>query len=313
MAKRTIVVVGATGSQGGGLARAILNDPDGEFALRAVTRNPDSDAARALADAGADVAKADLDDLESILRAFEGAYGAFCVTNYWEIFSPDRETQQASHMATAAKEAGLEHVVWSTLEDSRDWVPLDDDRLPTLMGRHKVPHFEGKAEADQYFEDLPTTFMMASFYWDNMISFGAGPRKMEDGSYALVMPMGDSKLAGIAAEDIGKCVYGLFQRPDEYIGRRVGLAGEHVRVAEMAAKMSRAIGIDIGYVDIPADAYRSFDFPGAADLGNMFQFYRDFADDTLEARSVEESRRLNPELQSFDDWLERNASRIPLD
>lgn len=313
MEKRTIVVIGATGSQGGGLARAILNDSEGEFACRAVSRDPNSDNARALADAGADVVQADLNDLDSLKKAFDDAYGAFCVTNYWEIFSPEKETEQAKNLASAAKEASLQHIVWSTLEDAREWVPLEDDRLPTLMGRHKVPHFEGKAEADKYFEDLPTTYMMASFYWDNMISFGAGPQKMEDGSYALVMPMGNEKLAGIAAADIGKCVYGMFKRPDEYIGKRVGIAGEHLRVSDMAEKMSRAMNRKIGYNDVPADVYRSFDFPGAADLGNMFQFYRDFAEDTLKARSVEESRSLNPELQSFDDWLQDKASEIPLD
>ena len=146
--KRIIAVVGATGSQGGGLVRAILADADGPFRARALTRNPGSDKAKALAKLGAEVVQADLDDPASLKRAFAGAYGAYCVTNYWEHFSPEKELAQAANMAEAAKEAGLEHVVWSTLEDTRKKVPLNDDRMPTLMEKYKVPHFDAKGEAN---------------------------------------------------------------------------------------------------------------------------------------------------------------------
>ncbi|MEJ2703088.1 MAG: NmrA family NAD(P)-binding protein, partial [Sedimentisphaerales bacterium] len=131
--KKIIVVVGATGSQGGGLARAILNDSNGQYCARALTRNPHSDKAEELARLGAEIVKADLDDVESLKRAFRGAYGAYCVTNYWEHFSPEKEIAQAGNMAEAARDAALEHVIWSTLEDTRNWVPLNDDRMPTLM------------------------------------------------------------------------------------------------------------------------------------------------------------------------------------
>lgn len=311
---RIIAVVGGTGAQGGGLARAILNDEDDLFQARVLTRDPDSDAAKALAALGADVVKADLDDRDSLRRAFRGAYGAFCVTNYWELFSTEKEKAQVMNLAQAAHDEGLQHVVWSTLEDTRNWVPLDDESMPTLMERHKVPHFEGKAEADEYFTSLgvPTTFVMASFYWENLIYFGLGPQKGPDGVYALTMPMGQEPLAGIASEDIGRCVFGIFKRGEYYIGKRVGLAGGHPTVAEMAATLSRSLGTEIRYNDVPADVFRSFDFPGAADIGNMFQFYRDFSDDALAARNVEESKSLNPALQSFDEWVAANRERIPL-
>jgi uncharacterized protein YbjT (DUF2867 family) len=100
--KKIIAVVGATGAQGGGMARAILADAQGGFAARALTRKPESDKAKALAAQGAEVVAADLDDVESLKRAFAGAYGAFCVTNYWELFSPEKELAQAAHMAQAA-------------------------------------------------------------------------------------------------------------------------------------------------------------------------------------------------------------------
>jgi uncharacterized protein YbjT (DUF2867 family) len=310
---KIIVVVGATGAQGGGLARAILADPDSEFAVRALTRNPDSDAARALADQGAEVVRADLDDPASVEAAFSGAYGAFCVTNFWESFSADKEQAQARTMADAARKAGLEHVIWSTLDDTRERVPLDDDRMPTLMGRFKVPHFDGKGEADAYFREagVPTTFLRTSFYWDNLIHFGMGPKRAEDGVLDLVLPMGDRKLPGIAAADIGPCAYGIFKEGPGLAGRTLGIAGGHPTGADMARGLTRALGEEVRYQAISPDAYRALGFPGAEDLGNMFQYKRDFETDYCASRPLDLSRRLNPDLQTFDAWAEANADRIP--
>ena len=154
MAKKTIAVVGATGAQGGGLVRAILADPSGEFAARALTRDVNSEKAKALAKLGAEVVAVNIDDAASARSAFEGAYGAFCVTVFWEHFSPEKELAQARAMAQAAKDAGVKHVIWSTLEDTRKWVPLTDTRMPTLQGKYKVPHFDAKGEANGIFAEL---------------------------------------------------------------------------------------------------------------------------------------------------------------
>lgn len=315
MSKKIIAVVGATGAQGGGLARAVLNDPQGEYQVRALTRSPDSDAAVALAEGGADVVRADLDELESVRQAFDGCWGAFCVTNYWEYFDVEREKTQARHMATAAEDAGLRHVIWSTLEDTREYVPLGDDRMPTLMERYKVPHFDGKGEAERFFRerDVPTTFLRAAYYWDNLVHFGAGPQRGDDGTLNFVLPMDDAKLPGIAAEDIGRCAYGIFKEGESMVGRTVGIAGEHLSGAEMAAALSDALGEPVRHVAMAPDEYRALGFPGSDDLGNMYQFYRDFEDEFRAARSVEESRRLNPGLLSFREWLDENADRIPLE
>lgn len=312
--KKIIAVVGATGAQGGGLVRAILNDSGGGFAARALTRDPGSEKARALVALGAEVVAADLDDESSLPRAFDGAYGAFCVTFFWDHFSPEKEMAHAAAMARAARDAGLRHVIWSTLEDTRRWVPLEDDRMPTLMGKYKTPHFDGKGEADHFFTDLglPVTFLLTSFYWDNFIHFGMGPRPVTGGELALTFPMGDKKLPGIAAEDIGKCALGIFKRPEEFIGKTVGIAGEHLTGEEMAAAFTRALGRPVRYNAVSPEAYRSFGFPGAEDLGNMFQFKRDFNEYFCGARSLDLSRTLNPELQTFEEWLERNKDRIPL-
>jgi len=313
--KKIIAVVGATGAQGGGLAHAILNDRGGAFSVRALTRNPNSDKARELAKRGAEVVAVDVDDATSLKKAFTGAYGAFCVTFFWEHFSPEKELAQAGFMADAAKHAGLKHVIWSTLEDTRKWVPLSDNRMPTLMGKYKVPHLDAKGEADDIFraKGVPTTFLLTSFYWDNLIHFGLGPKKGPDGKLTFTLPMGDAKLPGIAAEDIGKCAFGIFQRGPEFIGKTVGIAGEHLTGAEMAAALSKGLGQDISYNYVPPEVYRTFGFPGAEDLGNMFQFKRDFEEYYCGARDLTLSRALNSELQSFAKWITRNKERIPLD
>ena len=313
--RKTIAVVGATGAQGGGVVRAILRDKDGAFAARALTRKADSEKGQALRAQGVEVVSADLNDEKSLEAAFRGAYCAFCVTNYWEHFSPEKELAQARNMAQAAKAAGLQHVVWSTLEDTRRWVPLSDDRMPTLMGQYKVPHFDAKGEANDAFVNaaVPVTLLHTSFYWDNFIYFGMGPKKGPDGQLAITLPMGDQKLPGIAAEDIGKCAYGIFKAGKEYIGKSVGIAGEHLTGAEMAAAFTRALGVPVRYNDVPPEVYRSFGFPGADDLGNMFQFKRDFNEDFCGPRDVARSRKLNPDLQTFDTWLEANKGRIPLE
>jgi len=313
--RKIIAVVGATGAQGGGLVRAILDDPAGGFAARALTRNVGSAKARELAALGAEVVAADVDDPASLKRAFAGAWGAFCVTFFWEHFSPEKERAQARAMAEAAKRAGLERVVWSTLEDTRRWVPLDDDRMPTLMGAYKVPHFDAKGESDRVFAELgvPTTFLLTSFYWDNLIHFGMGPKPAGDGTLAFTLPMGSAKLPGIAAEDIGGCAYGVFKRGSELIGKTVGIAGEHLSGEEMAAALGRALGTQVRYQAIEPAVYRGLGFPGAEDLGNMFQFKRDFEADFRGARDVGFARSLNPGLQSFSGWLAANADRIPRD
>jgi hypothetical protein len=177
MTKKIITVFGATGAQGGGLAHAILADKDSEFALRAVTRKPDSEAAKALAAAGAQIAVADMDDAASVLRALEGAFGAFCVTNFWEHFSPDEGTGAGQGDGRRRSRRRAEHVIWSTLEDTRAFLPADGKRMPVLMGKYNAA-FDAKGEANKFFTvRAPTTLVNTSFYWDNLINFGMAPKK----------------------------------------------------------------------------------------------------------------------------------------
>jgi uncharacterized protein YbjT (DUF2867 family) len=313
--KKIIAVTGATGAQGGGLVRAITSDPSGGFTARAITRDISSDKAKAVANLGAEVVAASLDDVESLKKAFAGAHGVFCVTPFWEHFSPERELAQATAMAQAAKAAGVKHAIWSTLEDTRRWVPLTDNRMPTLHGKYKVPHFDAKGEADEVFRKIgvPTTFLLTSFYWDNLIFFGSGPKKGPDGKLALSFPMGDKKLPAIAVEDIGKCAYGIFKRGGEYINKTVGIAGEHLTGSEMAEALTKALGQPVAYNAVPFDVYRGLGFPGADDLGNMFQFKHDFQEEFCGARDPKVARSLNPELQTFSQWLAQHKGQIPLE
>ncbi len=309
---KVIAVVGATGAQGGGLVRAILADQNGGFSCRAITRDPNKESAQALAAKGAEIVKADLDDVESLKKAFAGAYGAYCVTNFWEHFSGEKEKAQARNMAEAAKAAGLGHVIWSTLEDTRKLMSPNDTRMPMLQEKYRVPHFDAKAEADTYFAGLPVTYLVTSFYWDNLYGFGLGPKKGADGVYAWAFPMGDRRLAGIAAEDIGKVAYGVFKAGPKYAGKTVGIAGEFLTIDQMSEKLAKGLGISVKYHAVEADAYRGFGFPGADELGNMFQVDRDFENEVLGARNIDVARSLNPSLQTFDRWLDTNKDRIPL-
>jgi uncharacterized protein YbjT (DUF2867 family) len=311
---KLIAVTGATGAQGGGLVRALLADRDAGFAARAITRNPESPAARKLADQGVEVTQADLDDQASLTRAFAGAHGVFCMTNFWEHFSPEREKAQARNLANAARDAGVAHAIWSTLEDVRAYVPLHDERMPTLMGAYKVPHFDAKAEANQFFADagVPTTYLYTAFYWENLIHFGMGPMRGEDGTLSLTFPLADAKLASIAAGDIGACAYGIFREGEAWTGRTVGISGGHLTGVDMAAELGRALGQEVHYNAVTPAAYSALGFPGADELANMFQFNADFADEYCAARDLDTSRRLHPGLISYSEWLEQHAEQIPI-
>jgi len=317
--KKLIAVVGATGAQGGGLARAILDDPSHEFAVRALTRNPDSAKAKELAAAGAEVVEADLDDEASVRAAFEGAYGAYVVTNYWVDRTPEEEAArtraemelaQAETAAQAARDAGVKHLVWSTLEDTRPFFAERDD-VPSLDdGRYKVPHFDAKGEADALFTQygVPTTFLRTTFYFEAFLS-GMPPARGADGKLAITLPMADQRLSGIASEDIGRSALAIFKRPD-LIGETVSIAGDHLTGKEYAAALSAALGEEVVYQPLPWEQYRELPFPIAVEVSNMFQFYAEDHDRFTGERNIDKVRELNPALQSFEAWLSEHRDEL---
>jgi len=311
-AKKVIVVVGATGAQGGGLARAVLAEPDGEFAVRALTRDPGSPKAKDLAVAGAEVVAADLDDEAGLCAVFDGAHGVYLVTNYWADMSAEHEIAQAANGARAAKATGIKHLIWSTLEDTRAYLPLDDPSTPVFDGKYSVPHFDAKSEADRFFAEagVPTTYLRPSMYWEAFDNFGFGPRRTDDG-LVLSLPMGDRKLAGNAAEDIGRTALGIFKRGDEFIGRSVGIAGEHLTGEEYAAAFGDFYGEPVAYRPLTFDELRAQDIPAAAEIGNMFEYYYLAEAEFTGSRDPTLVRSLNPQLQSFRSWL-RNHHPVPI-
>ena len=202
-------------------------------------------------------------------------------------------------------------MIWSTLEDIRQFMKPDDKRMPMLQEKYRVPHFDAKAEANAFFKDLPTTFLVTSFYWDNLYMFGLAPKKGDDGQLAWTFPMGTAKMAGIAAEDIGKVAYGIFKAGNEYIGKTVGILGEALTIDEMGKTLSKVLGVGpIKYNAVDADVYRGFGFPGADEMGNMFQAYRDFDKQMLAARSQATARKLDPALQTFEQFVTKQAAAI---
>ncbi|WP_369142415.1 NmrA/HSCARG family protein [Streptomyces sp. R44] len=310
--RKIITVIGATGSQGGSLVRAVLAENDQEFAVRAVTRHPEGEPARELRRIGVtDIVRADMDDPAGLAPAFAHAYGAYLVTPFWEHMSAEREKAQARALARAAAHAGVRHAIWSTLEDTRACIPLDDDRMPTLQGHYKVPHFDGKAEADRYFteEGVPTTFLRTTFYWENLFGPFAA-RRGEDGALRLVLPMGEHRLSGIAVADIGRTALAVLRRGTDLIGATVGIAGEHLRVADMAAALTGTLGEPVRYRPLTPDEFRAQGFPGADETGNMFQYYADCEERVTAARDLAAVRALNPALQSFSTWLAAHHERL---
>ena len=220
-------------------------------------------------------------------------------------------------MAEAAKAAGVKHVIWSTLEDTRKFVPLSDNRMPTLQGKYKVPHFDAKGEADEQFTKLglPVTFLLTSFYWDNAIYFGMGPKRGADGKLRAHASDGrPRRLAGIAAGDIGKCAYGIFKDGTQWIGKTVGIAGEHLTGAQMAAGYSKALGDR-------CTTTPSRRRPTAASVSRAPRIWAtcsssiaDFEDYFWQVAQPGNFPRLEPrDAVKFDVWLAENKSRIPLD
>jgi uncharacterized protein YbjT (DUF2867 family) len=318
--KRIIAVVGATGTQGGGLARAILADPGGPFTVRALTRDVDSPRARALAEQGAEVVRADLDDEASVQRAFAGAYGAFVVTNFWASLTPEQEaarsrsqmeTDQAYTAARAAKDNGLKHVVWSTLDDSRPHFSHLGRQVPVLEDGYAVPHFDAKAQANTAFTSLavPTTFLLTTMFYESFLQ-GQGPIRDADGNLVLAMPMSTNQIALVRGEDIGRGALGVLKRGAEFVGRTVGVAGEHLTGEELAGEFTKLFGEQVAYKPMSYDDMRSAGFPIAAEVGNMYEFYSEASAYFTGIRPLDLLRDLNPGVQSLDRWLAEHRDAL---
>jgi uncharacterized protein YbjT (DUF2867 family) len=255
----------------------------------------------------------------AVVGGTEGAYGAFVVTNYWEPRTPEQqgqrpasrlEMEQAWNAASAARATGLHHVVWSTLEDTRPYFKHLDSDAPDVEGEYKVPHFDAKAEANAYFADLgvPTTFLETTFYFDWLL---LNSRRDPDGRLVLSLPIGDSVLSMVAPEDIGRTAYGIFRAGPRFIGRAVGLAGEHLSGREVAEIFTKVLGEDVVYRPSTPRQERESDHPFAAEMANMYQFFLEAAESFRAHRDLDRVRKINPQLSSLADWLTEHRDEVP--
>lgn len=301
---KVVAVFGATGAQGGAVAKALLGK-DG-FSVRAVTRNPDSDKAKALADSGMAVVKADLADPATLPAALDGAHAVFLVTDTWGLLfgaaagnmdkAVELEIAQGKAVVDAAKAAGVAHFVYSGLEDVEEMTRTEDVS-------YTVPHFDSKGRISKYAQDqgLNTTIAMYSFYADNFAGMMA-PKKGEDGVLTLPYPMRDVPMGLISVEDAGHAVAAIIQGGEAHYGKTYGLANESLTISEIADVMTRVSGKEVKYFDVPDDVYRTFPFPTADEMTNMFVWYRD----ERCVRSREETKALFPALRTFEQWLTDN-------
>jgi len=302
------------------LARAIL--ADGQFSVRALTRK--AERAAELKDAGAEVAVCDANVLDQVKTALAGAHAAFFVTNAFDPSScptPDIETEQAKNFAIAAATVGLRHAIWSTTEDPRIEVPLSSDALPTLTRlnadgserKYKVPHFETKADGDVFFANstVPTTFLLPGFYYDNFFTYFPLKRE-EDKTLSFTIPMGETKMAWIAAADIGKVVLGVLKAgPVVTKGKYVGASSAHLTMDEVATVLSSGLGETVAHNKfVTAEIFSTFGFPGCEELANMFKYERDFGAAYCGRRSIDETKKYHAELTSFAAFVQANKNKF---
>ncbi|TPW10376.1 MAG: NmrA-like family domain-containing 1 [bacterium] len=291
--RKTILVTGATGAQGGSVARALL--ADGHFHVRALTRNPGSEKAAALKAAGAELATGDLADQASIEKALSGCSACFGVTNFWEHF--DAEFEQGKNLIEAVAALGVRDFILSTLP------PVEK----ATNGELAAPHFDIKAELETLARRLTpgAAFTHVAFYYENFLNT---LQKQPDGSIAFGFPQGDTPLAAVSVDDLGGVVVPVFRDIESYRGKVVGIVGDDRPPADYAAVLSRVTGVPIRYNHIPKDVFAGFGFPGADDLANMFDFNRRFIPNRK--ADLELARKLFPAIQSLDTWAERNKAAL---
>jgi uncharacterized protein YbjT (DUF2867 family) len=307
-----VAVLGATGQQGGAVAEALAKKG---IEVIAITRNVSSEKAIALASrAHTEVREADLNDKDSLVKAFDGCDGAFVIANFWEGMDVEKEVQHYKNATDALKEVGsMKHIVYSTLDEttipiSGHFKTLHECEHEDAKGPMKVPHFDGKARCEKMFEGLPATFMITSFYLENFCTYFAFT-KGEDGSYTFTLPLSDVKLPYTILVDLGELAAGAFTKP-ELIGQKIGQASLLASGDDLAEIFSKATGKTIKYNCVPWETFASFGFPGAEELAQMFEFAILTLDDFTKVRDMDAQTKIM-DGKKFTDAVEYSKT-IPL-
>ena len=299
MTKQVIGVVGGTGLQGGGVVNALL--ARGEFTVRVASRNPASDAGRALAARGVEVVKADLLDPGSLGAALEGAHGAFVVTNFWDPSQGARENEIGTAAVKAVRAAGVKHLIWSTLPNSEK-----------LTGGHlKVVHFTGKAKVDAAVQAAGFarhTFVEAPFYFQNFLTMMA-PQPLPNGGRGWAVPM-DPALRVIHAGDVtevGGAVAAAFSAGDKLPdGSYLAVCGGAYSWNDFVAALN-GLGHDLQVLQVPPEVYDGF-YPGAHEMREMFQYFAEhtYFGPNHEAHIAAANTLVPAGFTGFADWARIN-------
>lgn len=295
MSKPIIAVVGGTGAQGGGVVDALLQR--GRFAVRVLTRNPTSDKARGLAERGVEVVAADLNDPATLGAAFAGAHGAFVVTNFWDPGTGASEAEQGRAAVAAARQAGVQHFVWSTLPDAKS----------LSGGRLAVHHFTGKAVVDGVVSGAGFpfhTFVEAPMYFQNLAGV-MQPQPLGNGTKGWAVPMDPARRCIHAGDvtEVGLVVARAFERPETVgQGQHLGVAPEAISWDDIVATLN-AQGHRVVVQQVPAEVYDGF-YPGAVEMREMFQWFEGYTYFGPDAeQKLAHTRGVYPEgLTRFADW-----------
>ena len=298
---KLVAVFGATGAQGSSVVGALLAASG--YKVRALTRNPDSSGAKALAEKGCEVVKVDMEDASSLVNALKGCY----VTNYWGLLGEEiqkqnpnaaddameREIKQGKTIADISKKLGLKHVVYSGLENASE------------LTKKPCQHFDGKALVEKYLDEtnVPNTSARMAFYFQNFLSYFV-PQKSEDGTYSVSLPV-KKAMHAVDVNDLGPVVLAIFNDPGKYIGQKVGVTGDKLTVDEFVAIISEVTGKTVKYNRVPYDTFAQFPFPGAADMASMFEFY-----DLKDLYDVAVVRSMHPKVATFKEWAEKNKDKF---
>jgi uncharacterized protein YbjT (DUF2867 family) len=299
MTRQTITVVGGTGAQGGGVVDALL--ASGEYAVRVVSRNPASKSAETLEERGVRVVKGDLLEPSSLRAAFDGAHGAFLVTNFWDPTQMPKETEIGNAAVKEAHAAGVQHFIWSTLPDA--------EKL--TGGRLKLPHFTGKARVDAAVEAarFPRhTFVQAPFYFQNLLGMLA-PQPLPNGGRGWAVPMDPASRVIHAGDvhDVGRAVAAAFGAGDELRnGSYLAVCGGVYSWNDFVGTLN-AQGHDLQVQQVPADVYDTF-FPGAPEVRETFQYFEQctYFGPERESRIAAANALCPAGFIGFSDWAKRN-------
>lgn len=284
---KLITVFGATGGQGGPIAKALLRNG---FKVRAVTRTTDGEKAKALRDEGAEVVAGSINDRESVKAAVAGAYGVYLVT----LVSPD-EAQVGKAAADECKNAGIQHLVFSGLDSVKD-----------KIGKSCM-HFDSKSAVEKHLDQIgvPNTSVRYPFYFENFLGFFHFVTAA-DGTSTITLPM-DGPMDAMSVPDGAPIVLEVFKNPQQYIGKKVALSAGRKTIAEYAEIMSKVTGKTIKYNQVSFEQFANQpNNPFAGELSAMFEYYSKV--DT--PYDEEFTRRLHPGALTFQQWAEQNKDKL---